>query len=104
MTARLKDKVVAPPFALADAEICDPPPGAGQATVSKGTAGQVQVTVTQGNTVLWKFLAVRPAASSGTEGSGVELRYVDYRGKRSLAHNRIIIIDILGQKHRGRSR
>ncbi len=55
-----------------------------QATANKGDAGQVWITVTQGGTVLWKFLAVRPAASSGTRGSGVELRFVDYRGKRVL--------------------
>jgi hypothetical protein len=31
------------------------------------------------NAVIWKMLIVRPAASSGTNGSGLELRYVDYR-------------------------
>jgi Copper amine oxidase, enzyme domain len=39
------------------------------------------------NAVIWKMLIVRPAASSGTgdnngNGSGLELRYVDYKGKR----------------------
>ena len=36
----------------------------------------------KGGQTLWRFLAVRPAASSGTNGSGIELRYVDYKGKR----------------------
>src|SRR5215217_1738884 len=69
-------------------------PNAFQATATKGTAGQVWLTVTQGNTVLWKFLAVRPAASSGTNGSGVELRYVDYRGKRVLYRAHVPILNV----------
>ena len=56
------------------------PHDANQSTASKGTAGQVWVTVSQGGQTLWRFLAVRPAASSGTNGSGIELRYVDYKG------------------------
>src|SRR5260370_17241929 len=55
-----------------------------QATANQGDAGQVWITVSQGNTVLWKLLAVRPAASSETRSSGVALRYVDSRGKRLL--------------------
>jgi Cu2+-containing amine oxidase len=57
-------------------------------------AGQVWVTVTQGGTVLWRFLVVRPAASSGTNGSGVELRYVDYRGKRVLYRGHVPILNV----------
>ena len=65
----------APATALAGDSVCGVP-AAGQPTV-KHAAGQVWVTIKQNNTVLWKFLVVRPAASSGTNGSGVELRYVD---------------------------
>ncbi len=43
---------------------------------------------------LWKFLVVRPAASSGTNGSGVELRYVDYRGKRVLYRAHVPILNV----------
>lgn len=57
-------------------------------------AGQVWVTVTQGGTVLWRFLVVRPAASSGTNGSGVEIRYVDYRGKRVLYRAHVPILNV----------
>jgi hypothetical protein len=60
--------------------------------------GQVWVTVTQGNTVLWKFLAVRPAATKGpgisTRGTGVELRFVDYRGKRVLYRAHVPILNV----------
>ena len=65
-----------------------------QQPTTTGTAGQVWITVSQGGTVLWKFLAVRPAASSGTRGSGVELRFVDYRGKRVLYRAHVPILNV----------
>jgi hypothetical protein len=83
----------APPNSAAHNPICGLP-YAGQATATKGTAGQVWVTVYLGRTVLWRFLAVRPAASSGTNGSGIELRYVDYRGKRVLYRAHVPILNV----------
>ena len=83
----------APLGAVAHNPICGIP-YVQQATANKGDAGQVWVTVSQGNTVLWKFLAVRPAASSGTRSSGVELRYVDYRGKRVLYRAHVPILNV----------
>lgn len=74
--------------------LCGVPHSAGQATASKGTAGQVWVTVSQGGQTLWRFLAVRPAASSGTNGSAVELRYVDYKGKRVLYRAHVPILNV----------
>ncbi len=74
--------------------LCGVPRAAGQATAAKGTAGQVWVTVTQGGTTLWRFLAVRPAASSGTNGSGIELRYVDFKGKRMLYRAHVPILNV----------
>jgi hypothetical protein len=53
------------------------------------------VTVSQGGTVLWRFQVVRPAVSSGLRGSGVELRYVDYRGKRVLYRAHVPILNVL---------
>lgn len=82
----------APPLALAHDQTCGHP-YAGQPT-ERSAAGQVRVTVTQGGTVLWRFLAIRPAASSGTNGSGVELRYVDYRGKRVLYRAHVPILNV----------
>jgi len=82
----------APPRAQAHKPICGVP-NAGQAT-AQNVAGQVWVTVKQGGTTLWKFLAVRPAASSGTNGSGVELRFVDYRGKRVLYRAHVPILNV----------
>ena len=81
-----------PVNAQANSSMCGQP-DAGQATV-RGTPGQAWITISQGGTVLWKFLAVRPAASSGTNGSGIELRYVDYRGKRVLYRAHVPILNV----------
>jgi hypothetical protein len=88
----------APATAQAHNPICGQP-YAGQPTAAKGTAGMVWVIVSQGGTVLWKFLAVRPAASSGTNGSGVELRYVDYKGKRLLYRAHVPILNVQYQNN-----
>lgn len=74
--------------------ICGAPSAAGQQTAAKGTAGQVWVNVYWGGQRIWRFLAVRPAASSGTRGSGIELRYVDYRGKRVLYRAHVPILNV----------
>jgi hypothetical protein len=72
---------------------CEPPPGI-DGCGSTGTGGQVSVTVTQGGQTVWNFVAVRPAASSGTRGSGIELRFVDYRGKRVLYRAHLPILNV----------
>jgi hypothetical protein len=82
----------APATAQAHNPICGLP-YAGQPYLS-ATPGQALVTISQGGSVLWRFLAVRPAASSGTNGSGVELRFVDYRGKRLLYRAHVPILNI----------
>jgi hypothetical protein len=82
----------APAMSAAHNPICGLP-DANQLTAS-GTAGSVWVTVKQGGTTVWRFLVVRPAASSGTNGSGVELRYVDYRGKRLLYRAHVPILNV----------
>lgn len=85
----------APDHSHADPETCGAPPSAGQQTTGKGVAGQVWINVFQGGTRIWRFLAVRPSASSGTWGSGVELRYVDYRGRRVLYQAHVPILNVL---------
>lgn len=74
--------------------ICGAPLDARQPTAGKGTAGQAWITISQGGRTLWRFLAVRPAASSGTNGSGIELRYVDYLGKRVLYRAHVPILNV----------
>jgi hypothetical protein len=60
--------------------------------------GAVDVTVSRGNTVLWKLRVVRPAATKGpglsTNGTGVELQNVDYRGKRVLYRAHVPILNV----------
>ncbi|HEY0174468.1 MAG TPA: hypothetical protein VGB98_25855 [Pyrinomonadaceae bacterium] len=83
----------APDSSMAGPTTCGQPYAA-QPTADRGTAGQVWVTVTQGGRVVWKLLVVRPAASSGTRGSGVELRFVDYKGKRVLYRAYVPILNV----------
>ncbi len=52
------------------------------------------MTISKGGQTIWRFLAVRPAASSGTNGSGIELRCVDYRGKRVLHRAHVPILNV----------
>jgi Copper amine oxidase, enzyme domain len=82
----------APETSAAQNQICGRA-DANQQTAS-GMAGSIWVTVTQGGKTVWKFLVVRPAASSGTNGSGIELRYVDYRGKRLLYRAHVPILNV----------
>jgi hypothetical protein len=55
---------------------------------------QARVRVWQGDTKLWDFVVVRPAASSGTNGSGIELRTVDYLGARVLQRAHLPIVNV----------
>ncbi|HLM50753.1 MAG TPA: hypothetical protein VK279_09415 [Solirubrobacteraceae bacterium] len=82
----------APPGALAGPHRCGPP-AAGQPT-AQGAPGSARVTVSRDGEVLWTLIANRPAASSGTNGSGVELRNVSYRGKRVLRRAHVPILNV----------
>ena len=55
---------------------------------------QLRLKVTQGATVLWNFTVVRPKNSSGTNGSGIELRHVYYRGKQVLYRAHVPILNV----------
>ncbi len=74
------------------ADECGPP--ASGSCASTGTTGQVSVRVTQSGSTLWQFNVIRPTASSGTNGSGVELRGVRYRGKQVLYRAHVPILNI----------
>jgi hypothetical protein len=81
-----------PPTALAAARRCGAP-NANQATTT-GRAGAARITVKRDGETLWRLIAVRPAASSGEQGSGVELRAVSYRGKRVLRRAHVPILNV----------
>ena len=84
----------APLTALAEAAVCGVPVAADQATANRGAPGMARVTVSRGGTRLWSFVAVRPAASSGRDGSGIELRFVDYKGRRVLHRAHLPILNV----------
>ena len=69
---------------------CGVPPGE-ECAGDAGTS-QARVRVLQGETALWDFVVVRPRVSSGINGSGVELRAVDYKRQRVLARAHLPIL------------
>jgi hypothetical protein len=83
----------APGTSLATPEACGIP-NAGQATTARNTAGQYQMTVTQGPTTLWEMLIIRPAVSSGTRASGIEVRDVKYMGKSVLKRGHVPVLNV----------
>lgn len=89
---RYEDK--APPASVAHNPICGLP-GLYQPTTSRGVPGQAEVTVFRHGTLLWRFLVVRPAASSGIDGSGIELRNLTYRGRPVLKRAHVPILNVL---------
>jgi len=90
----------APEGALASEATCGlPPHPPTQPPTPFGLPGQYRVNITQADgSPLWSFLVFRPSYSLGTNGSGVTLREVDYRGKRVLyrAHAPILNVQYSG--------
>jgi hypothetical protein len=83
----------APQNSRAEELLCGSPDAA-QITADRGIPGSAKVTVTKGNTLLWDFVVTRPAASSGTNGSGIELQYVNYKGKRVFRRANVPILNV----------
>jgi hypothetical protein len=82
----------APATAAAHGRYCGLP-NAAQPTV-RNAAGAVRVRVRDGRQTVWRLHVVRPAGSSGTNGSGVELRYVEYRGRRVLYRAHVPVLSV----------
>lgn len=82
----------APADSLADRNRCGHPDADQETTTAR--AGAARITVSRGTEVLWRLIVVRPAASSGSDGSGVELRSVSYRGKRVLRRAHVPILNV----------
>ncbi len=70
-------------------------PSAFQQTTGFGTAGQYQLSVSQNGAPLWEMLVIRPSASSGTRGSGIEVRDVKYKGKSVLKRGNAPVLNVL---------
>ena len=89
-----------------DGEILRDPPGvpapttgdcgaaAGESAPPVPGARQARVRIWQGEAVLWDLVVVRPSASSGTNGSGIELRTVDFLGARVLHRGHLPIVNV----------
>jgi hypothetical protein len=60
----------------------------------QGVTGSYGVTIRRGTTTVWTFTVVRPSASSGYVGSGVELRDVVYRGRKVLHRAHVPILNV----------
>jgi len=85
----------APSEALASHHACGlPPRPPTQPPTPRGLPGEYLVNITQGGTTLWSFRVFRPSYSLGTNGSGVTLREVDYRGKRVLYRAHAPILNV----------
>jgi len=69
-------------------------PSAGQSTTSAGTAGQFEIVISRGSEEIWRFLCIRPSASSGNNRSGIELRDVKYRGKMVMSRGNAPILNV----------
>jgi hypothetical protein len=74
--------------------VCGAPPAAGQGVTGQGTAGEYAITIRRRGTEYWTFTAVRPSASAGRRGSGVELRDVRYRGRKVLHQAHVPILNV----------
>jgi hypothetical protein len=57
-------------------------------------SGPVRVRVTQGDEQLWDLVVLRPRISSGSNGSGVELRGVHYRGTKVIRRAHVPILNV----------
>jgi len=83
----------APPSSKASSGSCGVA-SAGQSSTAQNTAGQYQLTVSDGQNALWEMLIIRPSASSGTSKSGIEVRNVKYRGKSVLKRGHVPVLNV----------
>jgi len=74
--------------------MCKAPRPAAALAHTRGLPGTANIIITQGGKQLWTFEAIRPSASSGTMGSGIELRNVKYKGKSVLYQAHVPILNI----------
>ncbi|MES2803819.1 MAG: hypothetical protein V4654_15100 [Bdellovibrionota bacterium] len=87
----------APPTSLATLAVCGLP-NARQAVTGKGRSGSAEISISDTQGPLWNFVVVRPSASSGGKGSGLEIKNVYYKGKLILtrAHTPILNVQYPG--------
>ena len=84
----------APPRSSAGIDLCGYP-DARQEISGRRLRGKVNIIISHGNTELWNFIATRPSSSSGTNGSGIELQNVFYKGELILNQAHAPILNVL---------
>jgi hypothetical protein len=84
----------APPTARAAAKVCAPR-NAGQGSLARGVSGAAKIIVRDDNgTEIWNFQAIRPSASSGARGSGIDLRNLFYRKQKIASQIHTPIVNV----------
>lgn len=83
----------APPSAIAAPGMCAPP-SAQQPTSHRYLPGQAVLKIQRGDSVIWKMQVIRPSASSGARGSGIDLRDIEYLGKKVLSQLHVPILNV----------
>ncbi len=63
-------------------------------TTRRGTAGQYQLHIRRHGEELWSMEVIRPAASSGKMGSGIEIMNVTYKGVKILQRAGVPILTV----------
>ncbi|KAJ9655919.1 hypothetical protein H2201_008700 [Coniosporium apollinis] len=86
--------VESPPDPLKETLACEAPPPARASAIDKGVPGTANLIITQAGRELWTFRAIRPSASSGNKGLGIELRNVKYKGKTLLFQAHVPILNV----------
>jgi hypothetical protein len=73
---------------------CNAPLSASGSASDQGLPGTASFIISQGVNQLWTFQAIRPSASSGLKGSGIELRNVKYKGRTVLFQAHVPILNV----------
>ncbi len=61
---------------------------------ARSLAGSYQVMVSKDGEELWNYMVNRPSSSSGSQGSGIELIDVKYKGKMMLKRANIPVLNV----------
>lgn len=89
----------APLGAVAAEQTCGIP-NAMQTPTRRGTRGSADIKIIQDGQVIWSFNLTRPSASSGKDGSGLEIKNLNYKGQKVLsrAHTPLLNVQYEGDK------
>ncbi|HXF42125.1 MAG TPA: hypothetical protein VNK26_00150 [Pyrinomonadaceae bacterium] len=85
----------APPSARATSDSCGLP-NANQPGTARGLAGTLNLNAFEegSSQPVWEMTVIRPSASTGGEGSGIEIRNVKYRGKSVLKRAHLPVLNV----------